>query len=287
VGPVARTVLDAALLHDVIAGHDALDSTSLDHRWPSMAQAAKAGLEDDALKGLRVGVVKEISGTGEGFQPGVKQRFDETVALLTAAGAEVVEVSAPSFEYAVAAYYLILPAEASSNLARFDSVRFGLRVAPQSGPVTSERVMAATRDAGFGPEVKRRIMLGTYALSAGYYEAYYAKAQRVRTLIRRDFERAFAEVDALVAPTAPTPAFKLGEKTEDPLAMYLNDVFTIPQPLAGVPALSVPCGFSTDGLPIGLQLIGRPFDEATLFQLGAAYEAETDWRRRKPALDHA
>jgi aspartyl-tRNA(Asn)/glutamyl-tRNA(Gln) amidotransferase subunit A len=288
VGPVARTVLDAALLHDVIAGHDALDSTSLDHRWPSMAQAAKAGLGDDALKGLRVGVVKEISGTGEGFQPGVKQRFDETVALLTAAGAEVVEVSAPSFEYAVAAYYLILPAEASSNLARFDSVRFGLRVAPQSGPVTSERVMAATRDAGFGPEVKRRIILGTYALSAGYYDAYYGSAQKVRTLIQRDFADAFAKADVLISPAAPTTAFKLGEKIDDPLAMYLNDVTTIPANLAGIPGLALPVGLAPeDGLPVGLQIMAPARQDARLYTVGAALERLLENAWGEPLLARA
>jgi aspartyl-tRNA(Asn)/glutamyl-tRNA(Gln) amidotransferase subunit A len=253
-----------------------------------MAQAAKAGLEDDALKGLRVGVVKEISGTGEGFQPGVKQRFDETVALLTAAGAEVVEVSAPSFEYAVAAYYLILPAEASSNLARFDSVRFGLRVAPQSGPVTSERVMAATRDAGFGPEVKRRIILGTYALSAGYYDAYYGSAQKVRTLIQRDFADAFAKADVLISPAAPTTAFKLGEKIDDPLAMYLNDVTTIPANLAGIPGLALPVGLAPeDGLPVGLQIMAPARQDARLYTVGAALERLLENAWGEPLLARA
>ncbi|QDZ14060.1 Asp-tRNA(Asn)/Glu-tRNA(Gln) amidotransferase subunit GatA [Humibacter ginsenosidimutans] len=288
VGPVSRSVLDAALLHDVIAGHDPLDSTSLTHAWPSMADAARTGRLDDALKGVRVGVVREISGSGEGFQPGVKQRFDETVQLLTAAGAEVVEVSAPSFEYAVAAYYLILPAEASSNLARFDSVRFGLRVNPQSGPVTSERVMAATRDAGFGPEVKRRIILGTYALSAGYYDAYYGSAQKVRTLIQRDFAAAFDKVDVLISPAAPTTAFKLGEKIDDPLAMYLNDVTTIPANLAGVPGLALPIGLAPeDDLPVGLQIMAPAHEDARLYTVGAALERllEDGWGH--PLLDRA
>ncbi|MHA7986834.1 Asp-tRNA(Asn)/Glu-tRNA(Gln) amidotransferase subunit GatA [Rathayibacter sp. CAU 1779] len=280
VGPVSRSVLDAALLHDVIAGHDPLDSTSLTDAWPSMADAARAGQRDDALKGVRVGVVREISGSGEGFQPGVKQRFDETVQLLTAAGAEVVEVSAPSFEYAVAAYYLILPAEASSNLARFDSVRFGLRVSPESGQVTSERVMSATRDAGFGPEVKRRIILGTYALSAGYYDAYYGSAQKVRTLIQRDFAAAFDQVDVLISPAAPTTAFKLGEKIDDPLAMYLNDVTTIPANLAGVPGLALPIGLAPeDDLPVGLQIMAPAREDARLYTVGAALERllESGW----------
>ncbi|NNC10923.1 Asp-tRNA(Asn)/Glu-tRNA(Gln) amidotransferase subunit GatA [Planctomonas sp. JC2975] len=280
VGPVSRSVLDAALLHDVIAGHDPLDSTSLTDVWPSMAEAARAGQRDDALKGVRVGVVREISGSGEGFQPGVKQRFDETVQLLTAAGAEVVEVSAPSFEYAVAAYYLILPAEASSNLARFDSVRFGLRVTPESGQVTSERVMSATRDAGFGAEVKRRIILGTYALSAGYYDAYYGSAQKVRTLIQRDFAAAFDQVDVLISPAAPTTAFKLGEKIDDPLAMYLNDVTTIPANLAGVPGLALPIGLAPeDDLPVGLQIMAPAREDARLYTVGAALERllESGW----------
>jgi aspartyl-tRNA(Asn)/glutamyl-tRNA(Gln) amidotransferase subunit A len=279
VGPVTRTVMDAALLHDVIGGHDPLDSTSLTDAWPSMAAAAVAGLADGALKGVRIGVVKEIAG-GAGFQPGVKQRFDEALALLTSAGAEIIEVSAPSFEYAVAAYYLILPAEASSNLARFDSVRFGMRVLPESGPVTSETVMAATRDAGFGTEVKRRIILGTYALSAGYYDAYYGSAQKVRTLIQRDFNDAFGKVDVLVSPSAPTTAFKLGEKLADPMAMYLNDITTIPANLAGVPGMGLPMGLAPeDGLPVGIQLMAPARADARLYTIGAALERllEAKW----------
>jgi aspartyl-tRNA(Asn)/glutamyl-tRNA(Gln) amidotransferase subunit A len=197
IGPVSRTVLDAALLHDVIGGHDPKDSTSIPDAWPSMAAAAREGLQADTLRGLRVGVVKELAG-GDGFQAGVTQRFQETVALLESAGAVVVEIDAPSFAYAISAYYLILPAEASSNLAKFDSVRFGLRVTPENG-ATVEDVMAATREAGFGPEVKRRIILGTYALSAGYYDAYYGSAQKVRTLVQRDFQAAFEQVDQLVS----------------------------------------------------------------------------------------
>ncbi|HEY5223292.1 MAG TPA: Asp-tRNA(Asn)/Glu-tRNA(Gln) amidotransferase subunit GatA [Microbacteriaceae bacterium] len=280
VGPVSRNVLDAALLHDVIGGHDPLDSTSLPDHWPSMAAAARAGRSDGALKGVRVGVVTEISGSGEGFQTGVKRRFDETLELLASAGAEVVEVSAPSFRYAVAAYYLILPAEASSNLARFDSVRFGIRVDPESGPVTTERVMAATRDAGFGPEVKRRIILGTYALSAGYYDAYYGSAQKVRTLIQRDFNDAFGRADVLVSPSAPTTAFKFGEKIDDPLAMYLNDVTTIPANLAGVPGMGLPIGLAPeDGLPVGLQIMAPARADARLYTIGAALEQllEAKW----------
>jgi aspartyl-tRNA(Asn)/glutamyl-tRNA(Gln) amidotransferase subunit A len=238
-----------------------------------------AGLADGALKGVRIGVVKEIAG-GAGFQPGVKQRFDEALALLTSAGAEIIEVSAPSFEYAVAAYYQILPAEASSNLARFDSVRFGMRVLPEGGPVTSETVMAATRDAGFGAEVKRRIILGTYALSAGYYDAYYGSAQKVRTLIQRDFNDAFGKVDVLVSPSAPTTAFKLGEKLADPMAMYLNDITTIPANLAGVPGMGLPMGLAPeDGLPVGIQLMAPARADARLYTIGAALERllEAKW----------
>jgi aspartyl-tRNA(Asn)/glutamyl-tRNA(Gln) amidotransferase subunit A len=288
VGPVSRSVLDAALLHDVIGGHDPFDSTSLTDTWPSMATAARAGLEDGALRGIRVGVVKEIAGSGEGFQAGVKQRFDETLELLASAGAEVVEVSAPSFEYAVAAYYLILPAEASSNLARFDSVRFGLRVSPEDGPVTSERVMAATRDAGFGPEVKRRIILGTYALSAGYYDAYYGSAQKVRTLIQRDFNDAFGKADVLVSPSAPTTAFKLGEKLADPMAMYLNDITTIPANLAGVPGMGLPIGLAPeDGLPVGMQLMAPARSDARLYTIGAALERLLEAKWGGPLLSKA
>ncbi|TFD62688.1 Asp-tRNA(Asn)/Glu-tRNA(Gln) amidotransferase subunit GatA [Cryobacterium suzukii] len=271
VGPVSRSVYDAALLHDVIGGHDPLDSTSLTDSWPSMAAAAQAGLKDGALKGVRVGVIKELS--GDGFQAGVTQRFTETLALLVAAGAEITELSAPNFEYAVAAYYLILPAEASSNLARFDSVRFGIRVNPDSGSLTSEHVMSATREAGFGPEVKRRIILGTYALSAGYYDAYYGSAQKVRTLIQRDFAAAFSQVDVLVSPSAPTTAFKFGEKLADPMAMYLNDVTTIPANLAGVPGMSIPMGLAPeDGLPVGLQIMAPAKADARLYTVGAAIE---------------
>ncbi|WP_308464938.1 Asp-tRNA(Asn)/Glu-tRNA(Gln) amidotransferase subunit GatA [Rathayibacter soli] len=280
VGPVSRSVLDAALLHDVIGGHDPLDSTSLPDEWTSMAAAARVGLAGGALKGIRVGVVKEIAGSGDGFQAGVKQRFDEALALMASAGAEIVEVSAPSFEYAIAAYYLILPAEASSNLARFDSVRFGIRVDPASGPITTERVMSATRDAGFGPEVKRRIILGTYALSAGYYDAYYGSAQKVRTLIQRDFNDAFGKADVLVSPSAPTTAFKFGEKLEDPLAMYLNDVTTIPANLAGVPGMGLPIGLAAeDGLPVGMQLMAPARADARLYTIGAALEQllEAEW----------
>jgi aspartyl-tRNA(Asn)/glutamyl-tRNA(Gln) amidotransferase subunit A len=270
VGPVSRTVLDAALVHDIIGGHDPRDSTSLTDQWPSFAAAALAGAVQESLKGLRIGVVKELDAPG--FQAGVSQRFHETLAILEGAGAEIVEVSAPNFEYAIAAYYLILPAEASSNLAKFDSVRFGLRVNPVGGG-TVEDVMAATREQGFGPEVKRRIILGTYALSAGYYDAYYGSAQKVRTLIQRDFAAAFVQADVLVSPAAPTTAFKLGEKLEDPLAMYLNDVTTIPANLAGIPGMSLPMGLAPeDGLPTGIQIMAPARADDRLYKLGATLE---------------
>jgi len=270
VGPVTRTVLDAGLLHDVIGGHDPRDSTSLRDQWPSFAAAAREGAAADSLKGLRVGVVKELDAPG--FQAGVLQRFHETLDLLAANGAEIVEVSAPNFEYAIAAYYLILPAEASSNLAKFDSVRFGLRVNPAGGG-TVEDVMAATREAGFGPEVKRRIILGTYALSAGYYDAYYGSAQKVRTLIQRDFASAFDKADVLISPSAPTTAFKIGAKIDDPLAMYLNDITTIPANLAGIPGISLPGGLAPeDGLPMGIQFMAPAHEDARLYKVGATLE---------------
>ena len=276
IGPVARNVMDAALLSDVISGYDKHDSTSLPESLGNMAEAARNG----SLKGVRVGVIKELN--GEGFQPGVKARFNDSLELLKQAGAEIVEISCPSFEYAIAAYYLILPAEASSNLAKFDSVRFGMRVTPEGNP-TIERVMAATREAGFGPEVKRRIILGTYALSSGYYDAYYGSAQKVRTLIQRDFDAAFAKVDVLVSPTAPTTAFKFGDKLEDPLAMYLNDIATIPANLAGTPGMSIPNGLADeDGLPSGIQLLAPAKEDKRLYEIGAALEAlhEQQWGKR-------
>ena len=270
IGPCARTVLDTALLHDVIAGHDRHDSTSLEHAWPSMAEAARGGVDPATLKGLRVGVVKQLM--IDGVQPGVKARFEETLTMLAAQGAEIVEIDAPHFEYAVAAYYLILPSEASSNLAKYDSVRFGLRVTPDGGG-TVESVMSATREAGFGAEVKRRIILGTYALSAGYYDAYYGSAQKVRTLIQRDFANAFAQVDVIVSPTAPTTAWQLGSHGGDPLQDYLNDATTIPVNLAGIPGLSLPIGTAAeDGLPVGLQLMAPAFEDARLYRAAAAVE---------------
>ncbi len=285
IGPVTRTVLDSALLHDVIGGHDVNDSTSLTTQWPSFATAAREGATGQVLKGLKVGVIKELPDSG--FQAGVSQSFRESLALMEAHGAEIVEISAPHFEYGVAAYYLILPAEASSNLAKFDSVRFGMRVTPEGG-ATVENVMAATRAAGFGDEVKRRIILGTYALSSGYYDAYYGSAQKVRTLIQQDFDAAFSQVDIIATPTAPTTAFKFGEKVGDPIQMYLNDVATIPANLAGVPGMTLPSGLaSDDGLPVGIQFVAPAFEDARLYRVGAALEALLVDQWGGPLLDRA
>ena len=285
-GPVTRTVLDAALLHEIIGGHDPLDSTSIDQPLPALVEAARQGATGD-VKGLRVGVVKEL--TGEGYQAGVQQRFDEAVQLLVEAGAEVVEVSCPTFVHALATYYLILPAEASSNLAKFDAMRYGLRVLPEGVEAPSaEEVMRATRDRGFGDEVKRRIILGTYALSSGYYDAYYGQAQKVRTLISRDFAAAFEQADVLVSPTAPTTAFKLGEKLDDPLAMYLNDLATIPANLAGVPGISVPSGLADeDGLPAGVQVLAPALADDRVYRVGAALETLLTDRWGGPLLAKA
>lgn len=284
VGPVSRTVLDSALLHDVIAGHDPHDATSLTDAWPSFAAAAREGATGEVLKGLKVGVIRELPDSG--FQAGVAASFRASLALLEAQGAEIVEISAPHFEYGVAAYYLILPAEASSNLAKFDSVRFGLRVDVPGGTV--EDVMARSRDVGFGDEVKRRIILGTYALSAGYYDAYYGSAQKVRTLIQRDFDAAFAQVDVIATPSAPTTAFRLGEKIDDPIQMYLNDVTTIPVNLAGVPGISIPSGLAEeDGLPVGIQFVAPAREDARLYRVGAALEALLIDSWGGPLLDRA
>jgi len=280
-GPCARTVLDAALLHEVIAGHDPLDSTSIDAPVPPVVEAARNG----DVRGLRVGVVKEFS--GEGYQAGVMQRFTESVELLRELGAEVVELSCPSFDKALAAYYLIAPSEASSNLARFDAMRYGLR-AGDDGTRSAEEVTSLTREAGFGPEVKRRIMLGTYALSSGYYDAYYGSAQKVRTLIKRDFDAAFETVDVLVSPTTPTTAFPIGERTDDPMAMYLADLCTIPVNLAGNAAMSLPCGLAPeDGLPVGLQIIAPAMADDRLYRVGAAVEAAFHARWGHPLLEEA
>jgi aspartyl-tRNA(Asn)/glutamyl-tRNA(Gln) amidotransferase subunit A len=283
-GPMARTVLDAALLHEAIGGHDPQDSTSIDAPLPLLAESARRGAEGD-LSGLRVGVVRELGGDGhaEGYEPGVLARVAEAVALLERMGADVREVSCPAFDLALPAYYLIAPSEASSNLARFDGVRYGLRVG-DDGTRDLDEVMALTREAGFGPEVKRRIILGTYALSAGYYEAYYGQAQKVRTLISRDFTAAFADVDVLVSPTTPTVAFPLGARVDDPLAMYAADLCTLPASLAGLPAISVPCGLS-DGLPVGFQIMAPALADDRCYRVAAALEAAQDAARGHRLLD--
>jgi aspartyl-tRNA(Asn)/glutamyl-tRNA(Gln) amidotransferase subunit A len=269
-GPCARTVLDAALLHEVIGGHDVLDSTSIKAPVPPVVQAAREGAAGD-LSGVRVGVVREFR--GEGYQAGVSAAFDQAVEALRGLGAEVVEVSCPHFVYGLSAYYLIAPSEASSNLARFDAMRYGLRVGDDSTN-SAEQVMALTREAGFGDEVKRRIMIGTYALSSGYYDAYYGQAQKVRTLISRDFSHAFEQVDVLVSPTTPTTAFRIGERVDDPMAMYMADLCTIPANLSGTPAMSVPAGLSDeDGLPVGLQVMAPALQEQRMYKVAAAYEA--------------
>lgn len=268
-GPCGRTVLDTALLHEVVAGYDPRDSTSVNEPVRPVVEAARQGATGD-LKGVRVGVVKELH--SDSYQPGVIASFDAAVEQLTALGAEVVELSCPNFLHALAAYYLILPSEVSSNLARFDAMRYGLRV--DDGNMSAEQVMAATRAAGFGKEVKRRIMIGTYALSSGYYDAYYGSALKVRTLIARDFDAAYEKVDVLVSPTSPFTPWKLGEKVDDPLAMYLSDLCTLPTNLAGHCAMSVPSGVSADdGLPVGLQIMAPALADERLYRVGAAYEA--------------
>lgn len=265
-GPCARTVLDTALLHQVIAGHDPKDATSINAPVPDVVAAAKRA----DVKGLKIGVVKELS--GDGYEKGVAERFSESLAILESLGAEIVEVSCPNFKFALGAYYLIAPSEASSNLARFDAMRYGLRVG-DDGTRSAEEVMSLTRDAGFGSEVKRRIILGTYALSAGYYDAFYGSAQKVRTLITRDFAAAYSKVDVLVSPTTPTVAFKIGEKSDDPVAMYLSDVATIPVNLAGVASMSLPAGLS-EGLPVGFQIIAPAMKDDRLYLVGGALERE-------------
>lgn len=282
IGPVSRTVLDSALLQEVIGGHDPFDSTSLTDPFNDLVAAARVG----NVAGMKIGIVKELH--GEATEVGVENRFNESLQLLKDAGAEIVEVSCPNLKYALGAYYLIMPSEVSSNLAKFDGVRFGMRVLPKDGPMTIERVMGATRAAGFGDEVKRRIILGTYALSAGYYDAYYGSAQKVRTLIQRDFDAAFAKADVLISPTAPTTAFKLGEKLDDPLAMYLNDVATIPANLAGIPGLSLPGGLADeDGLPVGIQLLAPARQDARLYRVGAVLESMLEEKWGGPMLAQA
>jgi aspartyl-tRNA(Asn)/glutamyl-tRNA(Gln) amidotransferase subunit A len=282
-GPCARTVLDAALLHEVIAGHDALDATSIDAPVPPVVAAAREGAHGD-LRGLRVGVVTDLAG-GDGYQAGVLSSFERAVATLRELGADVVEVSCPHFRYGLPAYYLIAPSECSSNLARFDAMRYGLRVGDLDG-ASAEDVMSATREAGFGPEVKRRIMIGTYALSSGYYDAYYGQAQKVRTLIKRDFDSAFETLDVLVAPTTPTTAFRLGERTGSPMSMYLADLCTIPASLAGIPAMSVPSGLASDDrLPVGLQIMAPAMADERMYRVAAAYEVARNSAEGGPQID--
>ena len=272
IGPITRDVRDAALLMNVLAGHDTMDSTSVDQSVPDYTKA----LTGD-VRGLRIGVPREYF--GQGVQPAVADAVRRAIDTLTALGAEAEEVSLPHSEYALPTYYILAPAEASSNLARFDGVRFGHRTARATNPVD---LFEKTREEGFGPEVKQRIMIGTYALSAGYYDAFYLKAQQVRTLIKRDFDRAWEKFDVLLSPTAPTPAFDIGA-VSDPLTMKLNDVLTIPANMAGIPAISVPCGF-VDGLPVGLQLQAPAFGEEVLLRVAHAYEQATDWHTRRPSL---
>lgn len=274
IGPITRTVEDAAYVLQAIAGHDPMDSTSAKVEVPDYLSA----LTGD-IRGLRIGVPREF--VGEGVDPEVRKAVLSALKVFEAQGAVWDEVSLPHNEYSVGAYYLIASSEASSNLARFDGVRYGTRSANADSLLD---VFVKSRSEGFGAEVKRRIMLGTYALSSGYYDAYYLKAQKVRTLIKRDFDNVFEKYDLILGPTAPTPAFRIGDQIDDPLTMYLNDIFSIPVNLAGVPGISVPCGFNGEGLPIGLQLIGKAFDEPTLLRAAHAFEQATDYHTRKPAL---
>jgi aspartyl-tRNA(Asn)/glutamyl-tRNA(Gln) amidotransferase subunit A len=280
-GPFGRTVLDTALLHEVIAGHDAKDATSINAPVPAVVQAAKSG----DVKGMKIGVIKQLQGAG--YQAGVQKRFNESLEILATLGAEIVEVDCPSFEYALAAYYLIAPSECSSNLARFDAMRYGLRTGDIDG-ASAEAVMSATRNAGFGREVKRRIILGTYALSSGYYDAYYGSAQKIRTLIIEDYAKAFKSADVLVSPTAPTTAYKIGEKVDDPMAMYLGDVATIPVNLAGICGMSLPAGLAEeDNLPVGFQIMAPAMQDQRLYQAGAALEAALLSKWGAPLLSKA
>lgn len=280
-GPFGRTVLDTALLHEVMAGHDPKDATSINAPVPAVVAAAKSG---DVI-GMKIGVIKQLQ--GEGYQKGVQARFDESLQVLSSLGAEIIEVDCPSFEYALAAYYLIAPSECSSNLARFDAMRYGLRTGDVDG-ASAEAVMAATRSAGFGREVKRRIILGTYALSSGYYDAYYGSAQKIRTLIIQDYAKAFTQADVLVSPTAPTTAYKIGEKVDDPLAMYLGDVATIPVNLAGICGMSLPAGLADeDNLPVGFQIMAPAMQDQRLYQAGSALEAALHSKWGAPILSKA
>ena len=273
IGPVTKDIRDAALLLGIISGQDQRDSTSIPRDVPDYTAALGRDLKD-----LKIGLAREF--LGDGLDPEVRAATEAAVQQLSDLGAEVIEISLPHTEYAIATYYIIATAEASANLARFEGVRYGARV-EGDGPEAMNR---ATRGAGFGEEVKRRIILGTYVLSSGYYDAYYLRAQKVRTLIRNDFLKAFEQVDLIASPTAPTAAFKIGEKANDPLQMYLSDIYTISANLASICGISVPCGFTSENLPIGFQLLGQPFGEETLLQAAHAYEQATDWHKRKPDL---
>lgn len=278
IGPITKDVTDAALLLKIIAGYDEKDSTSVDLPVPDYLKS----LTGD-VRGIKIGIPREFF--VEGMDPEVKKAIFEAIEVLKQAGAQFSEVSLPHSQYSVATYYIIATAEASSNLARYDGVRYGLRRRPQrvrKTPIID--MFEETRDAGFGPEAKRRIMLGTYSLSSGYYDAYYLRAQKVRTLIKNDFDKVFQEFDAIVTPTSPTTAFKIGEKTDDPLSMYLSDIYTISVNLSGVPGISVPCGFSKNGLPIGLQIITKPFAEEMMFRVAHAYEQSTPWHHEKASF---
>lgn len=281
IGSLGRTVLDAALLQDVIIGTDARDANSLRHDWPSMAAAARTGATAETIRGKRIGVIRQL--TGGVIQDGVAERFQRALELLEAQGAEIVDIDLPELAYAVAAYYLILPAEASSNLAKFDSVRFGLKVLPDRGPATSEAVMSATRTAGFGEEVKRRIILGTHVLSAGSYDKLFRNALRARTLVIRAFERAFESVDVMVSPSTPFTAQEIGKPDTDPMHAYLADATTIPASLAGIPAISVPVGVTQeDGLPVGVQVLAPAMEDARAFEAAAALEQLITARDGRP-----
>jgi aspartyl-tRNA(Asn)/glutamyl-tRNA(Gln) amidotransferase subunit A len=274
IGPITKDVTDCALMMNAICGHDVMDSTSADVSVPDFTRS----LIND-VKGLKLGIPKEYF--IEGMDKEVEQSVHDAINLLESLGAETTEISLPHTEYAVATYYIIAPAEASANLARYDGVRYGFRAKGASDLIDMYK---KSRSQGFGPEVKRRIMLGTYALSSGYYDAYYLKAQKVRTLIKQDFDKVFEDIDVVITPTSPTPAFKMGEKVDDPLQMYLSDIFTISCNLAGIPGVSIPCGFSSDGLPIGLQIIGPPFAEERLLQVAYTFEQNTNYHLRKPNL---
>ncbi len=274
VGPITKTVEDSAILLEAVAGFDPRDSTSVPREVPRYTEVLTG-----EVKGTRIGLPKEYF--VEGLDPEVEKAVKDAVGLLEKLGAELVEISLPHTEYCIACYYIIAPAEASSNLARYDGVRYGLRV-PEPGPIVN--MYKATRDQGFGAEVKRRILIGTYTLSAGYYDAYYLKAQKVRTLIKKDFEQAFEKCDVIITPVMPTPAYKLGEKIDDPLAMYLSDIFTVSCNLAGIPGMSIPCGFSSEGLPIGMQILANYFEEEKIFKVAYAYEQNTDWHKKKPKI---